>query len=393
MDTLSKDNKYLGRDIPATPIEITRSEGSYLFDGKGNKYIDFLMGWNVGNVGWGQRVVRDAINKFDGPDYVYPSYLYKPWTELAEILAKITPGKLTKSFRVTGGTEAVEIALQAAMSYTKRTKFVSVAESYHGHSIAAMSLGISEFRIRYNNLLPDCYQITPPLDKKAAEKVDKILSKGDVAAYISEPIVCNLGVEIPTKEFFEIIQESCKRNGTVFIIDEVATGFGRTGKLFASEHYGLEPDIMCLGKGLTGGYGALGATIMTESVAKSLEFPFSFYSTFGWHPLNVCATLANIKYLISRKEEILNNVNRMSIYFEKRLSQIKFKCPHKVNIKGLAIGLWFEKEGYATELVGKCTKKGLLFSDLDSHYLTFFPALNIDQTTAEKGLNIFESCV
>ena len=142
-----KDRKFLGRDLPALDLDIIKSDGNFLYDSKGRKYIDFLMGWCVGNVGWGNKKIKAVIKEFNGPDYVNPGYLYKPWVELAELLAKITPGKLTKSFRATGGTEAIEIALQAAMSHTKRHKFISIEGSYHGHSIGAMSIGSSDFRL------------------------------------------------------------------------------------------------------------------------------------------------------------------------------------------------------------------------------------------------------
>jgi acetylornithine/succinyldiaminopimelate/putrescine aminotransferase len=178
----------------------------------------------------------------------------------------------------------------------------------------------------------------------------------------------------------------------VLIIDEVATGFGRTGKLFACEHYNLQPDIICLGKGLTGGYGALAATLMTAPLAKSMEFDFSYYSTFGWHPLAVCATLANLNYLLKNKNQILKNTNRLGSYFEKRLLTMKFKYPHDVNIKGLAIGLKFSKPGYAGELEARCLEKQLLVSRFDVDKLTLFPALNIDLPSAKKGLDILESC-
>ena len=125
-------------------LQVVRSEGSYLFDERGRKYIDFITGWNVGNFGWGSREIKDAIRRSESPEYVYPYYLYKPWAELAKLLSDLTPGKLKKSFRATGGTEAVEIALQVAMAYTKRRKFISIEDSYHGNSIATRSIGSSE---------------------------------------------------------------------------------------------------------------------------------------------------------------------------------------------------------------------------------------------------------
>jgi len=394
MQLLEKDRKFLGRDSRPRPLEITKSRGAYLFDKRGRRYIDFFTGWCVGNVGWGVTEIRDAVRKFNGPDYVSPGYLYKPWAELAELLAKMTPGELVKSYRATGGTEAVEIALQAAMAHTKRHKFVSVEGSYHGHSIGAMSVGDSGFREWYRNLLPHCHKVSPPLDAAAARKVEKILSKRDVAAYISEPVICNLAVVIPTREYFDIVQRACRKYGTLLIADEVATGFGRTGEMFACEHYGLRPDIMCLAKGITGGFGALGATIMTEKVAKSFEFSFSFYSTFGWHPLNVAAAIANLKYLRAHRKEILTNANEMSRYFKARLLNMRFRQPAEVRAVGLAIAVMFRgKEGYGGKIIRRALAKGLLLADAGSNDFVIFPPLNISRAVAKRGLDILEGCL
>lgn len=393
MNLVQQDQTYIGREAPATPIEIVKAQGNYLYDATGKRYIDFVMGWCVGNIGWGVPEVERAIADFDGPDYVNPYYLYKPWGELAELLASVAPGKLIKSFRATGGTEAVEIALQAAMAHTGRTKFISVEGAYHGHSIAAMSIGMSYFREKYSNLLPGCHKIKPPLSKKAALEVEKILQRGDVAAYISEPILCNLAAIIPTQEYFDIVARACKEYGTVFIVDEVATGFGRTGKMFGSEWYGLKPDIITLGKGLTGGYGAMGVAMMTEEIAKSMEFNFSFYSTFGWHPRNAAAALANLRYLLRHKERILKNVFSMSAYFEDRLRHMKFRYPTDIRVKGLAIGLETKQHGYLVDVMNRCMKKRLLVSELGPFALTLFPSLVIDRKTAEDGLDILESCL
>jgi acetylornithine/succinyldiaminopimelate/putrescine aminotransferase len=393
MNTRDKDKRYLSRDSAPRNLEIIRSQGNYVYDAKGRKYIDFFMGWCVGNVGWGVKSITREIKRFNGPAYVSPGYLYKPWAELAELLAKISPGKLTKSFRATGGTEAVEIALQAAMTHTKRHKFVSIEGSYHGHSIGAMSVGASFFRSWYKNLFPDCYKVNPPLNAEAARKVEKILSKRDIAAFISEPVICNLGVVIPTKEFFDIVQKACRKYGTLFIADEVATGFGRTGKMFACELYGIEPDIMCLAKGLTGGFGALGATVMTEKVAKSMEFGFSFYSTFGWHPLNVQATIANLKYLTRNKKKFIKNANIMSRYFKERLESMKFKYPAEIRVSGLAIGVELKNKEYAGKIIEKAMKNGLLIADATSNNFIIYPPINISRSIAKKGLDILESCI
>jgi acetylornithine/succinyldiaminopimelate/putrescine aminotransferase len=231
------------------------------------------------------------------------------------------------------------------------------------------------------------------LDNSAADRAIKLLKNKDIAALIMEPIICNLGVVVPEKVFMQKIQSACKKYGTLLIIDEVATGFGRTGKVFASEHYDLRPDIMCLAKGITGGYGGLGATIMTPEVAKSMEWDFSFYSTFGWHPLSVEVAIANIEFILQKKKILLNNTNRMGKYFEGRLRKMEFKYSPEIRVRGLAIGVEFKQPKYALQIVDKCREKGLLFSGLGDKIFTLFPALNIDLKTAKTGLDILERCL
>ena len=236
---------------------------------------------------------------------MYPGHLYAPWVKLAELLADITPGKLQKSFRATGGTEAVDIALQAALAHTGRRKFLSIEDSYHGNSITARSVGASEERENLENLLSNCRKLKPPLDEKALGRVETLLKGKDVAAFIMEPVICNIGVIFPARDLMQGLQKLCRKYGTLLIMDEVATGFGRTGTLFATEHFDLEPDIMTMGKAITGGYAPMGAVIMTKNVAKSAE-EIEFWSTYGWHPLSVAAALANLRALKEGKTNSWN---------------------------------------------------------------------------------------
>jgi adenosylmethionine-8-amino-7-oxononanoate aminotransferase len=256
MKTRVKEGRHLARQKPGT-LRVTKSEGSYLFDENGKRYVDFMMGWCVGNLGWGNAVVTRKGKAFTGPDYVQPALSYKPWDDLAELLVSITPGKLSKCFRATGGSEAVDLALQAALLHTGRTKLMSLEGSYHGNSIGGLSVGDSEVRKRCKALLPGCHKIKPPLDEAAVKKIRRLLERGDVAAFIMEPISINLGVLIPSAEFMSDLQRLCREHGTLLIMDEVATGFGRTGKMFASEHYPIKPDILCLAKAITNGAGGI----------------------------------------------------------------------------------------------------------------------------------------
>ncbi|MET0397118.1 MAG: aspartate aminotransferase family protein [Longimicrobiaceae bacterium] len=389
MDLRQLDKKYFGRQGEPGDVIVGDSADSYLTDTRGRKYIDFMMGWCVGNLGWANTEIRAAVRDFDGPDYVHPDYLYRPWAQLAEMLARITPGKLAVSYRTTGGTESVEGALQIAMAYTGRGSFVSVEDSYHGNSIAAMSIGASSNRETFKNLLPNCHKVEPPLDHRALGKVETLLKKRDVAAFIMEPIICNLGALVPEDEFVRGVRELCTRYGTLFIADEVATGFGRTGKLFACEHFDLEPDVLCMAKAITGGYGGMGAVITTSRIANAIKEDFGLYSTYGWHPRAVAAALANLRYLTRHKNKLLKNATQLGEYFLTRLSQMSFKGKATIHGKGFAIGIEVQDEAYASQVGDTCRENGLLVS-AEEDVLMLFPALTITRQTAQRGLDIFE---
>lgn len=390
MERKRSGKKFLAGSEEALPLELKSSNGSYLYDVNDKKYIDFLSGWCVGNLGWGNNMLKQAIREYEGPAYVYPGFLYKPWEELAQLLAEVSPGKLAKSFRTTGGSESVDTALQIAMAYTGRKRFLSLENSYHGNIISSLSIGSSETAAEVNNHLEDCDKVKLPLDAKTLKKIEAVLKKKNVAAFIMEPVICNLGVIIPTKAFMQDLEKLCRKYGTLLIIDEVATGFGRTGKLFASEHFGIEPDIMCISKAITGGYAGLGATLTTEKIAKAVKDKVSIYSTYGWHPLSVHVALTNIHHF--RKENILENVTRLSNIFSEVLSSMKFKKKAEVRIIGLAIAIEFDDPKYPQKIRKKCLKEGLLLVTQEKS-LVMFPALNMDEKIAREGLRILEKCL
>lgn len=392
MDLRTLDRKFFGRQHEPRDVVVGHSADSHLTDSRGRTYIDFMMGWCAGNLGWGNTEIRRAASEFDGPDYVHPEFLYRPWAQLAEMLARMTPGDLEVSYRTTGGTESVEGAMQIAMAYTGRGKFVSIEDSYHGNSIAAMSIGASQHRKTFKNLLPNCRKIRPPLDRKALAKVEAQLKKRDVAAFIMEPIVCNLAALAPDADFIRGVRALCRRYGTLFIADEVATGFGRTGKLFACEHFDLEPDVMCMAKAITGGYGGLGAVITTSRIAGAIKEDFGLYSTYGWHPRSVAVALANLRYLTRHRARLLKNATQLGAYFLDRLAQMNFDGGARINGTGLAIGIEVESEAYASKIGEACRKKGLLISTEDD-VLMLFPALTIERETAERGLDILERSI
>jgi acetylornithine/succinyldiaminopimelate/putrescine aminotransferase len=278
------------------------------------------------------------------------------------------------------------------MIHTGRRGFISLEESYHGNSIGGLSVGDSGKREQISNLLPHCFKIKPPLNEQALAKVEGRLRKRDIAAFIMEPISINLGVLIPDVRFMQGLQRVCKKYGTLIIADEVATGFGRTGKLFACEHFDLRPDIMCVAKAITGGLGGMGATLMSAPVARSMEEEGSFYSTYGWHARSVAVSIGALRYLSKNKDRLLRNAARLSDYFAERLAQIDFKQRATIRTKGLAIAIEFEKEDYAAAVHEKSRRRGLLFSHEGGSTLLLLPALNMKRSVAEEGLDILERC-
>ncbi|MGE4063671.1 MAG: aspartate aminotransferase family protein [Rhodospirillaceae bacterium] len=370
---------------------IVGTDGPYLTDARGKRYLDFRSGWNVGNFGWNNRLLAEAVRTFQGPPYVYPEHRYEPWFELAALLLDLAPRRLQRCFRATGGTEAVDLALQMAMRHTGRREFIGLAGAYHGNSIAAMSIGADADSRKELNLLSGCHQVDAPVNEKAVGKIETLLKRHKIAAVILEPVSLNLGVRIPEAGAMSRVQELCRRHGALFIMDEVACGFGRTGKIFASEHFDLDPDILCVAKAITGGYAPMGAVLASAPVAKSMAEDGEFYSTFGWHPLATHVAIANVRAITRNKKALLRHTAALSAHFEARLRTMPFKVEPRLNVIGLAIGVSLEDESYAKRIRAKCQDNGLLMAGDDG--LSLFPPLTLDHDTADEGLDILEDCL
>lgn len=371
-------------------FRVRRLRGDFLEDESGKRYIDFVMGWCVGNFGWYNQALRRRAARFEGPDYIYPGYGYAPWGELGRLLLSLAPRRLAKCFRATGGSEAVDLALQAAMVHTGRTRFLSIEGSYHGNTLGALSVGSSEYGEHCGNLLRGCNKIKPPLDERAIDRVERRLAKHDVAAFIMEPIGINLGVLIPGVQFMTELQRLCRRHGTLLVMDEVATGFGRTGRIFACEHFGIDPDMMTVAKAITGGLGGMGALLASASVARSMQKKGQFYSTYGWHPRSVDIAIGTLRPLVSDGKRLLKRVAATSEYFAKRLRAMRFRDRVDIRIQGLAIGIQCADQDAAETLQKRCRRRGLLVT-AEGETVLLLPSLTIDRNTAARGLDILQA--
>ncbi|MBM4296806.1 MAG: aminotransferase class III-fold pyridoxal phosphate-dependent enzyme, partial [Deltaproteobacteria bacterium] len=279
--------EWMGED----PVIISRADGHYLVDDHGRKYLDGVSSLWCNVHGHRKKelddAIREQIERFSHSTFLGLSHV--PGIQLAEKLIGIAPKGLTRVFYSDSGATAVEVALKMAVQYwqlkgeEKRRQIASLAESYHGDTVGSMSVGYSEtFHRFHTSLLFPVIRITPPhlfryfqgmseadalaaAVKDAEEKI--AASKDTLAALIMEPLMQGAaGMWAQPAEYVKAVSEICRRHGVLFILDEVATGFGRTGKMFACEHAGVTPDILCLAKGITGGYLPLAATLTTEEI-------------------------------------------------------------------------------------------------------------------------------
>ena len=282
---------------------IVAAQGCTLWDADGKAYLDFSSQLGNVNLGFGDRRVIDAIaDQAQRLAYVSPAYLNAPQARLAEQIARVTPGDLVKTYFTVGGSEANEVAIQLARLYTGRQKIISSYRGYHGatlgtHSVSGMvasnASGLGQPGA-VHALWQDCYQCPfgqtyPGCRIECAEQYDYLIQLEDprtVAAVILEPVRVGDGVQIPPPEFLPKLREICDRYDVLLILDEVVTGFGRTGRWFASEHWGVVPDIMTMAKGLNSGYAALGATTVNQKIADYFEDHFIHFGyTNGGQPL------------------------------------------------------------------------------------------------------------
>jgi ornithine--oxo-acid transaminase len=280
----------------------TRAEGAYLWDDDGNKFLDMLGGFGMFNVGRNNPRVRAALAEaleLDLPGSVQLGASPLP-PLLAQELIHRSPPRIERVLFTSSGTEAVEAALKLGRAATGRTRVLSAEHGFHGLTLGSLSAnGNAEFTDRFGPLLPG-FSHVPFGDLDALERE---LRGDDVALFLVEPVQ-GKGVNLPPPGYLEGAQELCRAHGTLFCVDEVQTGFGRTGKLFAFEHWGLEPDLVPVAKSLSGGYVAVGALLMSKAVHAavfdSMEHSVSHGSTFAPNELGMVAGLATLHELDER---------------------------------------------------------------------------------------------
>jgi ornithine--oxo-acid transaminase len=316
-----------------------RGEGAYLFDTGGHRYLDLLGGFGMYNVGRNNPRVRDWLLEalsLELPGRVALGVTPLP-TLLAEELLRVAPRSLERVLFTSSGTEAVEAALKLGRAATGRSRVVSVEHGFHGLTLGALSAnGGRDFSERFGPLLPGFSRVR----FNDLDALERELRSEEVAVFIVEPVVGH-GVRLPEPGFLEGAQALCREYGTLFCVDEVATGLGRTGRLFALEHWGLEPDILTVAKSLGGGYVPVGAALFSaktfDSVFDSLEHSLSHGSTFAPNDLAMAAGLATLRELAG--EGLVERSARVGELLLERTRPLVERYPVVKDVRGLGL-MW-----------------------------------------------------
>ena len=347
------------------PNVFVSGEGVHVTNAMGETFIDGMSGLWLKNVGYGRTEIADAAyEQMLKLTYMPMGTTTEPTIRLAQKVADITPGNLSRSFFTSGGSEAVETALKLTRAYFKRVgeptrlKFISRRGSYHGATMGALALGGAAMYPKgdYEPLMPGAYHVPQPHAYrcefgsqtpeesaerciKATEEMIKFQGPETVAGVVAEPVSSPMGAVVPGENYWPMLRDLCDRYGLLLIADEVITGFGRTGKMFACEHWGVTPDIMTVAKGITSGYIPMGGAITTKAVADafvgSLRSSFRHVITFGGHPVAAAAALRNIQ--IMEDEDLPGNSARMGNYLLDGLKELKEKHPMIGDVRGLGL--------------------------------------------------------
>lgn len=399
-------------------LVVDRAEGSEVWDVDGKRYIDFMAGVAVLNVGHRHpavvEAVREQVDKFWHiclSDFFYPQAV-----ELGEMLQHVAPiNDRTKVYFGNSGTEAVEAAIKLAMYVTGRTRFIGFTGAFHGRTLGSLSFTASKAVQRANYLpgvrvhhLPYPNPYRPKLISNGKgdygdtiieylenELFDNLLAPTDVAAVLVEPIQGEGGYIVPSPNFFKRLREVCDRHGILLIVDEIQSGAGRTGKWWAIEHEGVEPDIVCFAKGVGSGM-PIGGIIAREDLMTWGRG--SHGSTFGGNPVAAAAALATLQVI--EREGLLSKATDTGSFVMDAVSEMQGRHPSigDVRGRGLMVGIEFVKDHQTKEraielrdhVIQRSFEEGLLLIPCGRNSIRITPPLNIERHLVEEGLHTFE---
>jgi len=378
-------DRYLMRTYGRLPLVIVRGDGVWVWDAEGKKYLDFVAGIAVNAVGHcNPRVVEAVAEQARRLMHCSNLYYIEPQMRLARML--IDNSAFDRAFFCNSGAEAVEGSIKLARKYARskygeeRYEIIAAYNSFHGRTLGALSAtGQVKYHKGFEPLLGG-FRHVPFNDLDA---MDKAVGERTCAVLL-EPIQGEGGINVATEEYLRGVRRLCDERGALLILDEVQTGMGRTGRLFAHEHYGIVPDIMALAKALGGGF-PIGAVLAREPVASAFT-PGDHASTFGGNPLACAAGIATLKLLLG--EDYIGHTRRVGQYFYNRLADLIGRYPFIRDVRGRGLMLGMELTVPGDPIVDRCREDGLLINCIGGKVLRFVPPLIVTLEDIDEALII-----
>lgn len=378
-------NDYIVPTYTRQPVIFVKAKGIKIWDIHGRAYLDFFPGWGVSNLGHCHPSVLAAIRDQVGKLIHVPNNYYSlPQAKAAKEINFWA--KDTKVFFCNSGAEANEAAIKFARAFGKgRFEIITFKNSFHGRTLGALAATGQE---KYKQGFSPLPQGFLSVDFNSIEAVKKKL-KPETVAIMLELIQGEGGINVADIDFIIGLRQLCDRNNLLLIFDEVQTAMGRTGEMFAYEHYDVKPDVMTLAKALAGGL-PIGAMVVKKSIADTLG-PGMHASTFGGSPLVAKAILAVFKAI--QKEKLLKNARDMGEYMFARLEKLKQKYPMIKDVRGLGLMIGIELDIPGKPIVEECFRRGLLINCTHESVIRLMPPLNVTKKQTDKALSIFENAL
>lgn len=371
----------------ASGFEVDYAKGSYIYGKDGRAYLDFVAGVSVNTLGHSHprinQAIIDQVNKYMHVA-VYGEYAQEKPVELCKRLVDLTPKGLDQVYLVNSGTEAIEASLKLAKRFTGRRQLISFRNAYHGNTHGSLSVsGDERKKAAFRPLLPEVYFI----DFNNEEDLQKITK--ETAGVIVESIRGASGFRLPENDFFIKLKKCCEEVGALLIMDEIQPGFGRTGKLFGFEHFGIVPDIVAMGKGMASGL-PVGAFMTSDKIMSSLKQnpQLGHITTFGGNPVIAAAALELLNVI--EDEKLMDDIDRKEQLFRDNLQHPKIK---KIHGKGLMLAPELSSPEYTLRVQQECMNRGLIlfFLMYSIENLRITPPINISDEEIIKGCNILKS--
>ncbi len=377
------ENRYLARGYAKKAIVLAKGKGVFLWDINGKKYLDFTGNYGVCVVGYSRPEIIQAIKKqIERLIPCHGSFYNEARAELLEKIVQIAPRGLTRAFLGNSGAEAVECAIKMARKFTKKPEIIAMMGGFHGKTMGALSATWKKkYREPFQPLVP-CFK---HVQRYEIQKIKEAITE-KTAAIIVEPVQGEGGVIVPPEGFFQSLRELCDKTGILLIMDEVQTGMGRTGKMFACEHWKITPDIMCLGKSIAGGL-PMGVTIAREEIASSLEVG-EHTSTFGGNPVVCAAASATIELIL--KEKLPERAANLGRYFLDKLRELQFKYRVIREVRGLGLMIGVELRVQVLNIILGAIQKGVLILDAGKNVLRFLPPLIVTEKHIDRVVAVLE---